>query len=196
MQAEVTAIVYDYRNHISVTFNQDVSQILQKEDLSVLPIAGGDALTPASFIWDADSKTATFEFTSNFANGDYHAALVAPGVSDPTGGLDFFALAGDINRDRAVDFNDLVMLAQNYNTTGDTYASGDLTGDGNVNFNDLVILAQGYNTSLAPVTAPASAPATATSFSTTRIKNASSDGDVLQRTNNAKVTAPRKRVAR
>jgi hypothetical protein len=196
VQAEVTAIVYDYRNHISVTFNQDVSQTLQKEDLSVQPMAGGDAVTPASFIWDVDSKTATFEFAVDFANGDYHAALAAPGVSDPAGGLDFFALAGDINRDRAVDFNDLVMLAQNYNSTGDSYTSGDLTGDGNVDFNDLVILAQGYNTSLAPVTPPASAPATPTSFSTTRIKDASSDGDVLQPTNNAKVTGPRKRVAR
>src|SRR5207248_1484799 len=75
---------------------------------------------------------------------------------------DFFVLAGDANHDRAVDFNDLVKLAQNYNTTGGkTYADADFTGDGNVDFNDLVILAQRYNTSLpAPAAAlPFAAPA-------------------------------------
>ena len=38
---------------------------------------------------------------------------------------DFFVLAGDANRDRAVDFNDLVALAQHYNTTG-----GNTSADG------------------------------------------------------------------
>ena len=40
-------------------------------------------------------------------------------------------------------------LAQNYNTRGKTFAQGDFTGDGSVDFNDLVVLAQHYNTSLA-----------------------------------------------
>jgi hypothetical protein len=64
--------------------------------------------------------------------------------------FDFFVLAGDANRDRKVDFNDLVVLAQNYHSTGGkTFAQGDFNYDGNVDFNDLVILAQRYNTGLA-----------------------------------------------
>src|SRR5258707_363673 len=67
---------------------------------------------------------------------------------------------GDANGDRAVDFNDLVILAQNYNTTGGmTWDTGDFTGDGNVDFSDLVALAQNYNTSLAAPAAAAPAPA-------------------------------------
>ena len=58
-------------------------------------------------------------------------------------------LPGDATLDATVDFNDLVKLAQNYNTIGGkTWAQGDFTGDGNVDFNDLVILAQRYNTAL------------------------------------------------
>jgi hypothetical protein len=78
----------------------------------------------------------------------------------------YIALAGDANRDRSVDFNDLVVLAQHYNTTGgNTWATGDFTGDGNVDFNDLVALAQNYNTSgAAPVVAavPVTSTVTAT----------------------------------
>jgi fibronectin type 3 domain-containing protein len=59
-------------------------------------------------------------------------------------------IAGDANDDRSVNFNDLVALAQNYNTTGKTFAQGDFTGDGSVDFNDLVVLAQHYNTTVPP----------------------------------------------
>ena len=64
-------------------------------------------------------------------------------------------MPGDANDDLSVDFNDLVALAQNYNTAGKTWAQGDFTGDGNVDFNDLVILAQNYNTTRAPAGAAA-----------------------------------------
>jgi hypothetical protein len=64
-----------------------------------------------------------------------------------------FTLAGDANLDGAVDFQDLVRLAQNYNTptpAGDSsgWARSDFTGDGMTDFNDLVKLAQNYNASL------------------------------------------------
>jgi hypothetical protein len=56
-------------------------------------------------------------------------------------------LPGDATFDNAVDFNDLVALARNYNTTGgNAWAQGDFTFDGNVDFNDLVVLARNYNT--------------------------------------------------
>src|SRR6185295_7945004 len=62
-------------------------------------------------------------------------------------------LAGDATLDGIVDSNDLVHLAQNYNTTVSTitdswWYNGDFTYDGIVDFNDLVRLAQNYNTAL------------------------------------------------
>jgi uncharacterized protein (DUF2141 family) len=66
---------------------------------------------------------------------------------------------GDINRDGTVDFNDLAILAQHYNTIGgNTWDTGDFNGDGNVDFNDLAAMAQNYNT-----TVPAPVPTTAAS---------------------------------
>jgi hypothetical protein len=59
-------------------------------------------------------------------------------------------LSGDANLDFAVNFNDLVALAQNYGIADGSrvWAQGDFTYDGNVDFNDLVKLAQNYNTAV------------------------------------------------
>jgi probable HAF family extracellular repeat protein len=76
---------------------------------------------------------------------------------------------GDATADGKVDFNDLVRLAQNYNSP-DTldWEHGDFTGDGHVDFNDLVGLAQNYNSvqfqtdvqaAFAPVPEPSAAGA-------------------------------------
>jgi hypothetical protein len=64
-----------------------------------------------------------------------------------------YTLAGDATLDGVVDFNDLVKLAQNYNTTVSAvteswWNKGDFTYDGITDFNDLVKLAQNYNTAL------------------------------------------------
>jgi autotransporter-associated beta strand protein len=69
-----------------------------------------------------------------------------------------YTLAGDANLDAAVNFTDLVRVAQNYNTTGKGWWQGDFTYDTRVDFNDLVKLAQNYNATL-PATAIPGAPA-------------------------------------
>jgi hypothetical protein len=72
-----------------------------------------------------------------------------------------FTLAGDSTLDGVVDFNDLVKLAQNYNTGSGQklWTEGDSTYDGVVDFNDLVKLAQNYNTALPAAGAVPGAPA-------------------------------------
>lgn len=54
------------------------------------------------------------------------------------------ALAGDTNRDETVGFDDLLVLAQNYNRANRLFAQGDSTGDGVVTFDDLLLMAQNY----------------------------------------------------
>lgn len=51
---------------------------------------------------------------------------------------------GDANLDRAVNFEDLVILAQSYNQSFALWAQGDFDGSGEVGFSDLVVLAQNY----------------------------------------------------
>jgi titin len=56
------------------------------------------------------------------------------------------ALPGDANLDGSVNFNDLLVLARNYNpSVAGGWAAGDFTGDGVVNFSDLLALSRNYN---------------------------------------------------
>jgi hypothetical protein len=90
---------------------------------------------------DAVDMDITMTLTTARANDGVLANLVLASV--PT-------TPGDANHDGGVDFADLVVLAQNYNTPGGrTFEQGDFTGDGSVDFADLVQLAQHYN-SVAP----------------------------------------------
>lgn len=55
------------------------------------------------------------------------------------------ATAGDANLDDAIDFDDLLTLAQNYGAVASVnWLSGDFNSDLNVNFDDLLLLAQNY----------------------------------------------------
>jgi hypothetical protein len=69
---------------------------------------------------------------------------------DATTVLVDYALDGDTNLDGAVNFADLVTVAQNYgkNDGTATWWQGDLNYDGNVNFADLVKIAQNYGAGL------------------------------------------------
>lgn len=64
----------------------------------------------------------------------------------------FIFLIADANNDHAVDFNDMVIMAQNYNNTTPDIEEprvwGDFNCDGFIDFNDLNLLAQLYNVTL------------------------------------------------
>ena len=151
---------------VRIAFTEDVSASLSAADLTLTNAA--TSVTPTDLSFDPATNTATFTLPS-LANGDWTATLNRLGVNDMTGNvltanvvISFFVLAGDINRDRTVDFGDLIILAQNYGTLDRLYGDGDLDGDRRVDFSDLVILAQNYGISLqsnASVAAPTGVPA-------------------------------------
>jgi hypothetical protein len=159
---------------VRVQFSEDVSASLSASDLTVRNTATGIVYSAASLTPGGEADEATFTLPANLPDGNYQATLSGTGVTDfngnpldgngdGTGGdgytFNFFHLPGDINRDRKVNFSDLVTVAQNYNTSGKTFFQGDFTGDGNVNFLDLIVIAQRYNLSLpAAGAAPATAP--------------------------------------
>jgi hypothetical protein len=59
-------------------------------------------------------------------------------------------LAGDANLDGVVDMNDLMIVGQRLNTTGNDWAEGNFNYDPNgvVNFSDLLIIGQNLNQSI------------------------------------------------
>jgi ELWxxDGT repeat protein len=174
---------FDYSAHppaITVTFNKNVAGTLSLADWKLTDRATGQDVSGllGSMSFDPNFDTATLVLPPALSDGDYRLTLPAAAVADRAGNpstaelaFDFFQLAADINHDRAVDFADLVILAQNYNTTGKTWSTGDLTGDGAVDFSDLVLLAQRYNTSLSPP--PPAAPAIPTNAPTRAFSTAS-----------------------
>ncbi|HEY7116328.1 MAG TPA: glycoside hydrolase family 76 protein [Tepidisphaeraceae bacterium] len=169
-QVTTTSFEFATAQAVLAQFSEDVSGSLAPDDLLLQNMTTGASI-PSTAIrvdWDPQLRQARWTFPgypAGLPDGNYRATLAAGGVRDLTGNpmtddatFDFFILAGDANRDRTVDFNDLVLLAQNYNTMGGkTFGQGDFNGDGNVDFNDLVILAQRYNTTL-PISSPAAAP--------------------------------------
>jgi Ca2+-binding RTX toxin-like protein len=104
-------------------------------------------------IWDGQgimSSSAGGSFALGFAEASDVAAggLFAGQVVDGTAVVVKFTLSGDANLDGRVDFNDLVRLAQHFNSVGAGWAQGDFNFDARVDFDDLVRLAQNFNTSL------------------------------------------------
>jgi CSLREA domain-containing protein len=157
------AFNYQTLQSLAFSFSSDVQSSLTNTDLIVKNLTT-DQTIPASSIPLVNyvSNAATFLFTSILPDGNYRATLPAGSIYTAQGGtltadyaFDFFVLAGDANRDRKVDFNDLVVLAQNYNLGGKTFSQGnfDYSPDGKVDFADLVILAQHYNATLPALSA-------------------------------------------
>jgi hypothetical protein len=159
-----------------VRFSEDVEASLAAGDLTLTNRTTGETVLPewTAFQYNAGEHTATFTFPGYpggvLPNGDYRATVRAADVSDAAGNAlagdysgDFFALAGDVNRDRAVNGSDFALLAANFGKTGRSYAQGDLTGDGAVNGTDFAILAGNFGRLLQP---PAAQSASVTSAAT------------------------------
>ena len=191
-----TAVDFDYRRTLTFTFNTDVSTGLSADDLRVepQPSGAGAALVPDAVVWDAAANAATFTFDAPLPDGNYRATLAAAGFGTPAGRrvssdivYDLYVLAGDADRDRTVNFNDLLALAKNYNGANKTWADGDFNGDGAVDFTDLLALAKNYNKSVpqfaepgtAAAAAPALAPATLAATATAPAKAPKDRADKL-----------------
>lgn len=150
---------FDVDQHaFQVIFSEAITlDSLGINDVTILPLGVGGAVAPISFTFDPATFIATF-ILPPLPNGDYHLRVHAGGVTDLAGNAiqadydspPFFVLAGDVNHDRAVNFDDLLIVAQNYGQSGRSFSEGNLTRDlnGNVDFDDLLQLAQNYSTTL------------------------------------------------
>lgn len=164
---ELSSSSFEFETGPSMTlvFSQDVGASLDASDLVVentttATIVDGSAYTLSSSLVGA-TTVSVLTFTAPLTNGDYVVRVLAGGINaagGPSNSADlsatFFSLAGDTNRDRVVNFDDLLTLAQNYGQSGRTFSQGnvDYSADGTVGFDDLLLLAQNYSRSLIMVT--------------------------------------------
>lgn len=130
-------------------------------------IAGYNAAGP---LWTGNgfvsSTAAAAPLTGSIGYGEASDLLGINGGTFGTESVDNTAILirytkpGDANLDGAVNFADLVRVAQNYGqTVGELWSQGDFNYDGNVNFQDLVTVAQNYGQAF-----PSAVPGASVSF--------------------------------
>ncbi len=136
---------------------------LRPASWNVLNNTGGIDVAGGQLVFDYAGATSpgstvlgllTAARANDFANGQIRSstATTSRGLGWVDNGATFrvvTALYGDANLDGVVGFDDLLLLAQNYDTSsGATWSVGDSNYDGVVNFDDLLALAQNYEQSL------------------------------------------------
>ncbi len=122
-------------------FNHTTGQSI---DLSTATLVNNGT---ASVTWDLSAVT--------LPNGRYTAELPAAATTanlTRTQTFAFHKLAGDVDGDGFVNFNDFFAVDVSFNTSGSNYAPGDADGDGFVNFNDFFAVDANFNTTVLATT--------------------------------------------
>jgi hypothetical protein len=175
------ALVADYNADalplsIDVQFSEDVGSSLVPGDLTVLNLQTGQPAAVSALRYSPASAIARLTLAGGpLPDGNYRLVLPAGAVADPSGTpssapfvFDFFAFAGDANRDRRIDIADFSTLAANFNTVGPP-SRGDADYSGIIDIGDFSILASRFNTQLpAARPAPALAPSSGASIFSSR----------------------------
>ncbi len=91
------------------------------------------------------------------STGNYFDAQLSSSQVATVKQSQFARVIGDANGNDIVNFDDLLVLAANYNVpTGRSWSTGDFTFDGAANFDDLLALAANYNYTLSGTPVPGS----------------------------------------
>lgn len=162
------AFDFETREAIVFNFNQDVSAFLGRKDYQLVNLTTNTPVpsTVGILTYNTTSNQAVLTFTNELPDGNYRLTVNASDIANSSGVvasgspivLNFHILKGDANRDRAVTFDDLLIVAQNYGQDGKTFSQGNFNYDaqGSVGFDDLLILAQRYGTSVVQTSISAS----------------------------------------
>lgn len=157
VKPQVTQAYFEFDqapNALVYQFNEDVGQSLDSFDVFVETLDQSFDFPLSRVLYDPATRRAMYLFADGILpEGEYTATLNAGAVRDASGNplntshfLQFHVLYGDANRDRRVDFSDLLIVAQNYGETGRKFSQGNFnyTRNGDVNFDDLLMVAQRY----------------------------------------------------
>ncbi len=156
---------FEYNHSISLVFDENVGASLSASDFLLTNLTTATIYTGAQLAlsYDPYLSTVTITVPGAFSNGqfgilpdgNYHLSSAAPFITNSDGeiletnvSLDFYFLNADFDRDRDVDFDDLLTLARNYDEVSSLFFNGDTTYDHRVGFDDLLAMAQRYGLSL------------------------------------------------
>ncbi len=164
-------------HRVIFSFSENVADSFTASDVVLQNLTTGQTLAASDLkiAYTASTNSTAVSILSGggiLTSGNYRLSLPATSINDAAGNnlaaasnFDFYFLNGDLSPNRKVDFNDLLILTQNFSKTGQTYTQGNLDYDpqGNVDFSDLLIMVQNYKLSLS--LAPLVSVATPRTFS-------------------------------
>ena len=135
---------------ITLTASEDLDAA--SGDATVTLLAGG---VPIDVAGTVSGDTISFDLPARLADGDYELTVPRGAVRDTAyNGLaadyefDFFVLAGDADRDRAVTIADFALMRSGFGGPG-LFSDGDFNYDGQVTMADFAILRSNFGKSLA-----------------------------------------------
>ncbi|MHB8957718.1 MAG: putative Ig domain-containing protein [Pirellulaceae bacterium] len=152
---------YGNLDQIEVVFSEDVDV----ESIDVRMIDENGAVLPASaFHFDANTDTATWTLAAPLTAGRYLLEWVNP-VHDTAGNplasvepTEISIVPGDANDDGSTNFQDFVVVSNNFGQNSNGAGEGDFNGDGVTNFADFVILSNNFGTDQSELAQPNHAP--------------------------------------
>lgn len=157
---------------LHVGFNDDIGVSLSDADLVIRNITTNTVIPTSAYDlqpFSAAENSDIVNFAGVLADGNYTVTFSSAGIENKqsmnlAGGLvqEFFFLAGDANRDRAVNIADFAIVAGRFNLPG-TFSQGDFNYDSKTDISDFAILASKFNTSLPDTRLIVAASGTSTS---------------------------------
>jgi CSLREA domain-containing protein len=139
--ATLTNMSFEFETRQAVTFNfsDDASVTFSRSSYTLQNLTTGATLpaSTGSLSFNSAGTQAVLVLTNLLSDGNYR-------ITSGTSQLDFFILAGDANRDRAVDITDLGILATNWQQSPRAFSQGDFNYDTIVDITDLGILATNW----------------------------------------------------
>lgn len=157
------SFAFETGQSLHIVFTEEVGASLSVTDFSLLNLSTSQNVPLDGY---AIQAIGGFAYTlspppgTSLPDAVYRLTINPGGITDDSGNsllassipgpLEFHVLAGDADRNRTVDFSDLLILAQNYGQSGRTFSQGnfDYSAGGQVDFADLLLLAQRYGTSV------------------------------------------------
>ena len=155
--------IYEDRQAIQFTFDEDVGASLDVEDLVLLNVTQSQFIPNDRFTLEVspDGTTGTWVYDvatyGPLPDGNYVATISQNDVEDAAGNnlsgdvvFEFFFVNADATRDRVVNVADFAVMRAHFGQTGRPFSEGDFNYDDIVNVSDFAILRANFGTYIPP----------------------------------------------
>jgi Dockerin type I domain/Bacterial Ig-like domain len=132
--------------------NESLRTSFTASRISLNNLSTGQLVSASLYAISISRRVVTVTFNTILPAGHYRLTLNTGSVRDLAGNnlsqaasLQFFSLPGDVNFDRRVDAQDLLILARNFGRSSNvTWTQGDLNLDGRVDRQDVALLNESW----------------------------------------------------